>query len=142
MSVRAGLVERLRGIVEARGYTAEQVAARAGLRTPRTVHRVLTGETCSLETLEAIEVGLRVDLLDCPCQEGGQNRSEADRSGQPPEEGRPVVGWRQAALVLDVSARTLRRHRGALGASRGRPWWASPEACRRWWGLVVEGLHA
>lgn len=136
--LRDRLVERVRAEIDARNLSPEQVARRAGLETPKTVRRLLSGETCSLDTLEAVANALGVDLLDSACPVVGQLRPASANDGHPPQRSeplpdRPVDGWAQAALVLGIPARTLYRKRARLGAKRADPWWPSVAACRRWW---------
>lgn len=66
--LRDELLSRLRALVASRGLDVGQVARRSGVH-PKTVRRLLSGEMMSLATLEAIERGLRADLV-------GRDRTE------------------------------------------------------------------
>lgn len=67
--LRDELLSRLHALLATRGLDASQVARRSGVHV-KTVRRLLAGEMMSLATLEAIERGLRADLV-------GRDRFEA-----------------------------------------------------------------
>jgi transcriptional regulator with XRE-family HTH domain len=106
-----------------RGLTAEDVARLAGV-VPRTVERFVRGHTFGTTTLAKLERAL--GLAKKPAND--RYRPMTVRTGH-----EPVVGWEQAAHVLRISARTLRRHREQHGDETSRPWWGDVEELKRWY---------
>ncbi len=131
-SLRAELRARLVEALQRKRLDVDQVARRAGLH-PRTIARLLRGETQSLATLEQVADALRIDLLgdgDCAC-----TPTDADRRGKTPE----VQGWRQAAQVLGIHRDTLAARRDEAGCRLTWPWWRDADACRKWFESLVGG---
>lgn len=124
------LLEAVRHAVERRGLSHAEVAQRVGVHE-RTIRRLLTGQTCSPALLDRTARALRV-----PSPGEGRSLSPivASVSAAP-----AIVGWRQAALVLGVSPRTLQRWRRRARTTRHRPWWASADDCKAWARALVEG---
>lgn len=136
-AVRQAVLARIRSAVEARRLTPEQVAQRARVH-PRTVQRLLDGETFSLPTVEAVATALRLDLGDSL---GPPTPTPTDRSGTSPSVvdplARPVVGWKAAAAILGVHADTIRAVRVRAGQADRRAWWGSPKACLEWFTELI-----
>ena len=126
--IRETIAARARRALAQRRLTPEDAAKRAELH-PRTVQRLLDGATFNEQTIDALAVAIRVDLVDCGCHESANNRPE------PPEIACPVAGWKVAARVLRVPLSTLRAQRTRAGDTHG-PWWPSVEALVGWY----EGL--
>jgi hypothetical protein len=103
----------------------------------RTVSRFLAGQTFGPTTAVVIAKALRVDL-DNVHPQSGQERPEPDQNGQKRTELSPIMGWRQAALVLRVSDRHLRRVRRSARVAR-KPWWPSVEAVLEWFHELLLG---
>lgn len=104
----------------------------------RTVQRALglAGRpTWSTPTVQAIARALRVDLdsIRPQVEQGGAGRSKVEQDGA------PVSGWEQAALVLRVSRWTLRRARTRANDQRA-PWWPSRDAVLEWYAGLVAGV--
>ena len=148
MSVLAPVVEQVRAVVERRGLSEAEVARMSGV-DPKTIRRLLTGRTCGRETLERVCGALSVPLDIASIVEarvlarvrgqiGGQDRTGAAKSGQ--ERSQAVCGWDQAAQVLGVSSRTLRRYRREAGDLTEVPWWSDRAALCAWFGGLVDEL--
>lgn len=50
----------------------------------------------------------------------------------------PITSWREAAEVLGVHPNTLARRRQERGDT-SKPWFASGDDLRRWWGALLSG---
>jgi len=125
-----------------RGREVGTVAAQASV-DPKTLRRLLTGPTFGEETAFRVCAVLRIDpdqvLADSLRPQEGQNGAGRSKMEQNGANLSPVVGWKQAAQVLDVSRWTLRRARAAHRCTL-KPWWPSPQACLDWYnGLAVTG---
>ena len=109
---------------------------------PKTVQRLLSGRTYSPTTLRLVARALRVDLTtlrDSASPSSGAHGQDGAEIGKPRRALSPVVGWKAAAQVLEVSPRTLYDARRAAG-DRRKPWWPSAEALGEWFEqLAVTG---
>lgn len=141
-SLREELRARLVAAIQVKRLDIEQVSIRTGLHE-RTVARLLRGETMDLRTLEQVADALRVDLMeerkvevveDSRSTSSGQERPTSAKMGQV-----CVTGWEQAAAVLGIPVRTLRRKRIELRCTRVWPWWPDQAACREWFDGLVQG---
>lgn len=150
MSIRATIRTRLQRAIERRRLTYAQVAQRAGVN-PRTVQRLLEGETFAEETVDAVAQALGIEVtgwdeaqvveavqgaMRGPAGEGHSEGKLPAKSGQE-DSACPVVGWKSAARAAGVSARTLRRLRDEHGDPARRPWWKSEAACREWFERMI-----
>lgn len=134
-TLRVRIVERIAREMQLRDLSEEELADKCGFKTPRTVHRLLTLETFSIETVERVEEVLNVRLVDNDCRETFQSelkRSELFHDST----WKPVVGWEQAAIHLGVARNTIWRARARTG-DRRYPWWESVEALRSWYATIV-----
>lgn len=142
-------IEALNAKVRQRGYTLEKVAEIVEL-SERQLRRVLRGESYSMNTLRRCLVRLnvklealnRADTARPPGTQSDANRrncTQLDAEPRTLDTDRPVVGWRQAAIVVDVSHDTLQRDRRRYGSTLTRPWWESQAACREWYRALVAG---
>lgn len=121
--------DQRRRVVEAmarRKLTEGDVARLAGV-VPRTVERFVRGHTFGLTTLAKLERAL--GLARKPASD--RYRSVSAKNGQD-----PIVGWEQAAQVLRISVRTLRRHRREHGDT-SRPWWDDVGALKQWYATLI-----
>jgi len=134
VSLRATIRTRIQRAIARKRLTYVQVAQRAGLH-PRTVQRLVEGETLNWETVEAIEGALRVELVDV-VEHDSHVGNRVNPLGAPKP--RPVMGWRQAAQVLGMSVWTLWSRRKAKGDD-SEAWWRSEDACRDWYERMMEG---
>lgn len=125
--LRDRIVEKIGEEMLRQRISRDELAALCGFACTRTVHRLLTGETFSIETVEKVEEALQVSIIDSACHEEAGKRRKATESAE------PVSGWRQAARQLRVAPTTLRDQRRAFGCDLQRPWWESPEALRAWY---------
>jgi hypothetical protein len=125
--------------VKRKQLTYKQIAQRTAL-CPRTIQRFLEGKTFSVDTLERIEVALRIraasegdagsdSSLPIPANVGLPER-DARKDG-------PVYGWDQAAQVLGISVRTLHRRRLEAGDETSVAWWKSGDAAADWFEALV-----
>lgn len=126
--LQQAIEQRLRVEVSKRGLTASELARRAGY-TERTAQRLLAGDSVSWTSIERTENALRVDILD-----SGSPDTVKDGAAwcNPVQSDRPIVGWAQAAIAIEVSRWTLWRWRARL-SDETKPWWPSKAACRTWW---------
>jgi transcriptional regulator with XRE-family HTH domain len=128
------IVGRLAIAIALKKLTPRAVAQRSGLH-PRTVRRILSGATFSLDTVRAIAQALHVPLtLDTPSSPSDPSSAIASHLAPlpslPPDP--PVVGWKRAAALLGISRGTLRRAVVAAGQPQRRAWWSSRAALHRW----------
>ena len=147
MTLLAPAVEQVRQAVERRGLTEAEVARMAGV-TPRTVQRLLRGETCGQETLERVCLALGVPLdlaalvearvLARVRQATRQDRTGPAKVGQ--DRTQPVYGWGQAAIALGVTRRSLHRYRREAGDLLPIPWWEDRAALVAWFRELRDGL--
>jgi transcriptional regulator with XRE-family HTH domain len=140
--VREALVQR--------GLPTQEVARRARVSL-RTVQRLVAGRTISTATLEAVAGALGVSLdmsAVVTHQVLGQVRQELAK--RPTVErvvvhevaiARPVTSWREAARVLGLAPRTLRRRRHRAGCTRRVPWWPDHAACMAWYMHMMDGIE-
>jgi transcriptional regulator with XRE-family HTH domain len=138
---RSALLERVRRAVVAKRLTPDQVAQRTGLHR-RTIQRFLDGRTFSLETLESIEVALRIRVAGeqpMPEDSGAPNRTNLHQADAAEPKPVPVVGWDQAAQVLGMHRNTLHRRRQQHGDDTATPWWRSRESVAEWFEQLLRG---
>lgn len=141
-TLRAEYLATLRRALAAGGLSSAELARRAGVHV-KTIRRLRAGCSVSLTTLDAladalgvaspaqIEGDLRATVLEI-LEHRGQVDSERCNVVQ---DGAPVVGWRQAAIRLDVSRWTLWRHREAAGDD-SEPWWPNEAALLAWYAAI------
>lgn len=122
--------DQRRRVVEAmarRHLTESDVARLAGV-VPRTVERFVRGHTFGLDTLAKLERAL-----------GLARKANNDRYRPVPAKSghEPIVGWEQAAQVLRISVRSLRRHRREHGDTTSRPWWDDVGTLKQWYATMI-----
>jgi transcriptional regulator with XRE-family HTH domain len=151
--VLAPVVEQVRAVVQRRGLSEAEVARMAGV-DPKTVRRLLTGQTCGRVTLEKVcaalgvpldftllvsaEVARQVQRAVARLTRDSRNRPEVTRLAQSWQG--PVSGWSQAARLLGVSRETLRVRRRAAGDMTSDPWWRGVESLYDWYDELRTGL--
>jgi transcriptional regulator with XRE-family HTH domain len=125
----AQLLDLVREAAQRRQLAPKDLAIRLGVHE-RTVRRLLAGQTVSPALLDQAAKVLRVSAESPRPLLAASGRSVSTA---------PVIGWKQAARVIGVPPRTLRRWRARHGVPRShQPWWADDDACRTWWRSVVE----
>lgn len=140
-------VEQVRAVIERRGLSEAEVARMAEVG-PKTIRRLLTGQTCGRETLERVCTALGISLdptaviearvLARVRQHVRQDRTGGDKMRQ--DAASAVCGWDQAAQVLGIHRRTLERKRKAAGDLTAFPWWRDRAALLVWFERLVDGL--
>lgn len=152
-AVLAPVVEQVRAVVQRRGLSEAEVARMAGV-DPKTVRRLLTGQTCGRSTLEKVCTALAVPLdLNAlvSAEVARQVQREVARltrdSRIRPEMAEtvqrwqgPVSGWSQAARLLGISRTTLFERRRAAGDLTDDPWWRGVESLYDWYDELRTGL--
>lgn len=142
-TIEAVYVERLAAKVKERGLSNVEVARLVGC-APRTVIRVLRGQSRRMETLRKFAAALRVELdnMRLSTSESAAHSPKVQHSAAKSSNGDiscPVIGWRQAAQTLGIARDTLWRDRHRYGCRMSRPWWESAAHVRAWYQALTSG---
>lgn len=150
LTVSAATRARLQAAVEKKRLTIPEVARRASLNV-RTVQRILDGETFDPRTADTIAEALGVEITgwdedqvvqavqDAMGKPVTAAEPDAQLRAHPRIEDRrcPVVGWKEAAVAVGVSRRTLLKLREQHGDMARRPWWRDQTSCREWFERMI-----
>lgn len=126
MTTQTEARQRVLAAMRTRHLEVEDVARLAGYH-PRTIERFVKGRTFNPKTLDKLEHVL-----------GLARKARNDRYRPVPAKSghEPIVGWEQAAQVLRISVRTLRRHRREHGDT-SRPWWDDVTVVKAWYATLI-----